>query len=205
MNLHEIYQATHNAGIIFPMAIMLLEDDDDRRFVSQIYLDYRKLMYVVAREYFGQVKEDLDDAIGSTIERICRYCSTIRHIPEEGMKAYIVSVTGNTCRDLLRKKKKREELIDYSYTQERLEEIPDEVTVYKTVFDVGSTSDLEKAFHLLSSREQELIRMHHVDGIDIKTIAYELGINYGAARTALSRARNHLIEIVKREGQKQDD
>lgn len=205
MNLHEIYQATQNAGIIFPMAIMMLEDDDDRRFVSQIYLDYRKLMYVVAREYFGQEKEDLDDAIGSTIERICRYCSTIRNVPEEGMKAYIVSVTGNTCRDFLRKKKKREELIDYSYTQERLEEIPDEVTVYKTVFDVGSTSDLEKAFHLLSSREQELIRMHHVDGIDIQTIANELGINYGAARTALSRARNHLIEIVKRGGQKQDD
>ena len=57
----------------------------------------------------------------------------------------------------------------------------------------------------MSSREQELIRMHHVDGIDIQTIAYELGIHYGAARTALSRARNHLIEIVKREGQKQDD
>ena len=35
MNLHEIYQATQNAGIIFPMAIMMLEDDDDRRFVIE--------------------------------------------------------------------------------------------------------------------------------------------------------------------------
>ena len=205
MNPHEVFQISQHVGAVLPLSILILENDDDKHFVSRIYLDYRKLMYVVAREYFGNNKADLDDAIGTTIERICKYCSTIREIPEEGMKTYIVSITGNTCRDLLRKKKKREGLIDYSYTQERLEEIPDEKAGCKTVFDFATTSDLETAFSLLPSREQELIRMHHIDGIEIKTIANELGINYGAARTALSRARNHLIEIVKREGEKQDD
>ncbi len=200
MGLQDIYQLSQNACVAVPMAFLLIENDDDRLILTQIYKDYRKIMYAVARKYFGRNKSDLDDAIGTTIERLCQYCASIRKVPENKRATYIASVTGNVCRDMLRKKKRRNDFFDYSYSKEMMEEIPDENDCYNAVFEQATAQELEDAFNLLSPREKTLIYMHHVDGIDIKTIAVSLSISYGAARTALTRARNHLLRIIQEGG-----
>lgn len=194
----DIYQVFKHMNTVIPIAILLIEDDDDRMLLSQLYTDHRKLMFAVAKKYMGKDKEDLDEAISSTIERMCKYYTTIRDIPPTKREAYIATITSNVCRDLLRKKKRKNELFDYTYTKEKLEEIPEEENCYKSVFDEATAQELESAFDGLSPREKTLIYMHHIDGLEVKKIADDLNITYGAARTALSRAKNHLIEIVRR-------
>lgn len=200
MGLRDIYQLSQSACMAVPMAILLIENDDDRLILTHIYTNYRKIMYAIARKYFGRNKSDLDDVIGTTIERLCQYCPSIRKVPENKRATYIASVTGNVCRDMLRKKKRSNDFFDYSYSKEMMEEIPDENDCYKSVFEQSTAQELEDAFNLLSPREKTLIYMHHVDGIDIKTIAVSLSISYGAARTALTRARNHLLRIIQEGG-----
>ena len=197
MEPHNLYHVFKHMNTVIPMAILLIDNDDDRMLLSQIYTDHRKLIFAVAKKYMGKDKEDLDEAISSTIERICKYYTTIRDIPPTKREAYIATITSNVCRDLLRKKKRKNELFDYTYTKEKLEEIPEEENCYKSVFDEANALELECAFDDLSPREKTLIYMHHIDGLEIKTIADELNITYGAARTALSRARNRLISMVQ--------
>lgn len=72
----DIYQVFKHMNTVIPMAILLIEDDDDRMLLSQLYTDHRKLMFAVAKKYMGKDKEDLDEAISSTIERIS--CATKR-------------------------------------------------------------------------------------------------------------------------------
>ena len=197
MELHGMCQVAQSVYLVVPVAVLLIENEDDRRMLSQIYSDYRNIMYAVARKYLGGDKLDLDDAIGSTIARLCQYCGTVRKVPEDKRKSYIASVTGNVCRDIMRKKKRRNELFDYSYTKEMMEEIPEENDRCNAIFDQSTALELEEAFDLLAPRERTLIYMHHVDGLDIKTVAESLNISYGAARTALTRARNHLLRIIQ--------
>lgn len=194
----DIYQAVRQMHTVIPMAILLIEDEDGKMLLSQLYIDHRKLMFAIAKKYMGTNKEDLDEVISSTIERMCKYYTTIRDVPPPKREAYIATITSNVCRDLLRKKKRKNELFDYTYTKEKLEEIPEEEDCYKSVFDEASAQELESAFDGLSQRERTLIYMHHIDGLEVKKIAAELNISYGAARTALSRARNRLIEIARR-------
>lgn len=39
-------------GMAVPLAILMLESDDDRQFVETIYSQYRPLLYKVARHFF---------------------------------------------------------------------------------------------------------------------------------------------------------
>ncbi|MBR1710062.1 MAG: sigma-70 family RNA polymerase sigma factor [Clostridia bacterium] len=197
MDFFKIYQAAGHAGAVLPLAILMIESDDDREFVTRIFTEHKRTIYYAAREYFDKDDNEIEDVIGITVERICKYCSQVRKIPESKMRTYIISMTGNVCRDMLRKRKKRSDLFDYSISDKSLESIPSEYDLEATVFDIASAKELINAFDQLPVKERELIRMHHMDGVAIKDIASELDATEGAIRTALSRARKHLLEIVK--------
>lgn len=196
MAFFDMSQIAKYYGIVLPISILMIETDDDREFICRLYIDYRKLMFAVAYEYFNENDSDIDDVVGITVERLCRYCSTVRKIPENRIKQYIVSITGNVCRDLLRKRKRLGDITDTSYTDKMLEEIPDSHNPIDTIFDQASAQELIAAFDLLPLRERELIRMRHVDKSSIGIIAKELNISENTARTALSRARKHLIKLL---------
>lgn len=123
MDLFKVFQISGQLGPIVPMAVLLLDSEDDRNFVSQLVLRYQKTIYYVALEYFDQDDMDIDEAIGETIERICRYCSKLKEIPRSKIQKYIVSMTGNVCRDILRKRDRWGKIIDYTFDQENLDKI----------------------------------------------------------------------------------
>ena len=186
-------------GTVMPIAILMVENEEDRLFLEELYLKYRNLVYVIALEYFEGEDADLDDAVSNAIERICRYCSTIKGLPERAQKAYIVSVSENACRDLLRKRNKWRKMLDYSFDQSDLEMIPDERDPYETIFELGTVMELKKAFEKLRERDSELIRMHHVDGISIRAIAEDMGISENAVKIALFRARGNMLRLLKKQ------
>ena len=77
------------AGLILPSVIMMLKNDEDRQFVTELYLQYRELMYVVARRYFGDKEMDIEDAISIAVERMCRYIDSFRGIEQRKLKSYM--------------------------------------------------------------------------------------------------------------------
>lgn len=93
MAFFDMSQIAKYYGIVLPISILMIETDDDREFICRLYINYRKLMFAVAYEYFNENDSDIDDVVGITVERLCRYCSTVRKIPEDRIKQYIVSIT----------------------------------------------------------------------------------------------------------------
>ena len=183
--------------MVMPMAILMVENEEDRLFLEGLYLKYRNLIYAIALEYFEGEDVDLDDAVSNAIERICRYCSTIKGLPERAQKAYIVSVSENVCRDLLRKRSRWRKMLDTSYDSEDLEMIPDEKDPYETIFEQGTAAELKIAFAKLRERDSELIRMHHIDGISVRAIAKDMGLSENAVKIALFRARANMLRLMK--------
>ena len=55
--------------IDIPITILLIEDDSDRAFMEQLYLDYSKLMYAVAMSRLGNPL-DAEDAVHEAILRL---------------------------------------------------------------------------------------------------------------------------------------
>lgn len=187
------------SSVAFSMALMMLESDDDREYVTRLYYSYRGLFYKIAMKFFGPNMAEVEDAISSAIAAICEYLSAIRRLSDDKIPAYMVAIIRHVCIkriSKLNKERKNVLKIDISELDESLaapENLED------IVFAKVSAAFLLDAYYLdLNERDKELIRMRHIDMLSINQIACAWGISEGAARTALSRAKKRLVDKARK-------
>ena len=94
------------------------------------------------------------------------------------------------------KKNRDDALRDYSCSEDDIEKIPNANDPFQTVFDHSDAMLLLESFDALSSKERILIQMRHIDKMEYREIALELGTTEQAARVALHRAKRHLQRIA---------
>lgn len=184
------------AGTMIPLAILLIEDDAQRQFLTEIYLEYKALMYKTAIDFFGKGSGEAEDAVSASVERMCRYSHTRQAVACNKRAAYIVLLVENACRDRLRQIVRRRGLYNDGLTDEELEQMPDGEDPYATVFDRSDAAELLASFQGLTERERELIWMRHVDLMEYHEMAAALHMKEGAVRTALSRAKKRLEALA---------
>lgn len=189
-----------------PVLVLAMLNDSDREFLQELYFQHRKTMYHVARKHFADKPEELEEAISITLERMCRYVKKLREVPSNKMKAYVVLMIENVCRNRLRQIIREREQGTVPFDDSNLYNA-DTISVdpYETLFDYVDAKTLLASFQGLSQRDQDLIWMRHVERMDYTEIADELHMNAGAVRTALSRAKNRLEEIAREGGITNDE
>ena len=189
-----------------PVLVLAMLNDSDREFLQELYFQHRKTMYHVARKHFADKPEELEEAISITLERMCRYVKKLQEVPSNKMKAYVVLMVENVCRNRLRQIIREREQGTISFDDSNLYNA-DTISVdpYETLFDYADAKTLLASFQGLSQRDQDLIWMRHVERMDYTEIADELHMNAGAVRTALSRAKNRLEEMAREGGITNDE
>jgi len=126
------------------------------------------------------------------------YNSLNRLKSEEAFFAWVRTVAINICRDHFRKKARR---IKACSLDEKVS--LDDGEVEKEVEDSSGDparllerQDLQEAVQRtidsLSEEHRTLVVLHHIEGMDLKDIARELGIPVGTAKSRLARARDEL-------------
>ena len=179
-------------GTTLPLAILLIENDEERQFLTEMYLQYKALMYKTAIDFFGEGNGEVEEAVGRFIERMCKYCHTFQAVACDKRASYIVMSVGNVCRDRLREIMQQRNVFNDLTDEDVMEQISGTDDVHGIVFDRAYAVDLLNSFEKLNDRERELILMRHVDMMGYDDIAAALHMKEGAVRTALSRAKKHL-------------
>ncbi len=182
---------TYSAASL-PLAMLMLASNEDRQFVEQLYFEYRRLMYFVAGKYFGHNDAEIEDAISSVVENMCKYVDAFRAVECNKRKSYVFSSIENVCRRRLRELGKQKLYQDDSATQETIERIPDTADVYTSVFAYADAITLLDELEGLSERDKELFRMRHVEKLTFAEIANQLCMTEQAVRTALTRAKQRV-------------
>ena len=182
-----------------PILALVLLNDSDRELIESVYFQHRQLMFHVARKYFSDKPDELEDVISTALERMCRYVSKIREVPGNKIQAYVVLIVENVCKIRLSQIIKERNLRAVQYDDEVLQNERCSDNLYDLVFDYADTRTLLASFKGLSQRDQDIIWMRHVDQMEYSEIAAALGMREGAVRTALTRAKARL-EKVAREG-----
>lgn len=182
---------TYSAASV-PFAVLMLTSDEDRQFVEQLYFEYRGLMYFVAGRYFGHNNAEIEDAISSVIENMCKYVDDFRAVECNKLKSYVFSSIENVCRRRLRELGKQRMYRDDGATQETIERIPDTADIYASVFAYADARTLLDELDGLSERDKELLWMRHVEKLTFAEIANRLGMTEQAVRTALTRAKQRV-------------
>lgn len=192
MQTFHVHQMMELYGTVSPLAILLIEDDEDRAFLSDAYIQYKALMYKVASDYFKSNKADIEDAVGESVERLCKYCKSFRAVPCNKRASYVVKLVENVCSTRLRAKIMEKDRYAFSMDEEPYEHFPAEDNVLETVFSHLYAEELIALFDQLPKKDQELIRMRHVDQMSYTEMAQTLNMKEGTVRTALSRAKQRL-------------
>lgn len=192
-------------GVAVPIAILLIENDEDREFLSQLYLDYRSLMYKVAKSFFHQNETEIDEAVGNAVERICKKCDVIKAVNCNKRPSYIVSIVKRICLTRLREINKQQSKTQYATETDPLDSVAGEENVESSALSRILAVDLLNSFKGLSNNDREIIIMRHVDKMEFEEIAAALGKKEGAVRTALTRAKDRLAKLAQSKRTDEDD
>lgn len=186
-----MFRSMNSLEMLLPVALLAIEDDEDRQLLTELYHTYKRLFYRVAARWFGQDHAEIEDAIATALEHTCRYIDRIKKVPPPKRPFYMRRIIENVCR---RRSVRRQS--DWAHCRS-LDADPElqlaaEDDVFVSAFDQVVVKDLLEAYSCISERDRNLIWMRHVEGMEFREIAEELQIREGTARTALSRARRRL-------------
>ena len=90
--------------LIMPIAIQMIENEEDRLFIERIYLQYEEDIFRVIRKYLGH-SQDVEDVVNDVCVRMIAHIERLREIESENPKSYICKMARNATFDLLRKKR----------------------------------------------------------------------------------------------------
>ena len=180
------------SGTVIPLAILIIESDEERAFLTEMYLQYKALIYKTAISFWGQNEAEAEDAVGASVEKMCKYCHAFQAVECNKRASYVVTLVENVCRDRLRVVVRQRAAFGDTFDEEEIEQIAGLDDVHGIVFDRIYAVDLLDSFQKLSERERDLICMRHIDMMEYDEMAAALHMKEGAVRTALSRAKQHL-------------
>ncbi|MBQ8162269.1 MAG: sigma-70 family RNA polymerase sigma factor [Clostridia bacterium] len=203
MQIPNLPQMLEMSTCVVPFSILMIELDDDRAFLSDLYFQYRSVMYRAAARYFKNNPAEIEEAFSDTLERLCKYCDHVRTIPQNRLRAYLVKTVDNVCLTRLADIRKEMDHTAFSMDQECAESLPAHEDVVETVLSHCTVEELYQYFDQLSERDQWLIRMRYVHQMSYAEMAQILHLNEGTVRTALSRAKQRLETLILQD--KKDD
>lgn len=185
------------AAVFLPAVLLATASDADREFLTQIYLDYRNLIYRVALTFFPDDRCEAEDAFSNTLEKLCRRPELLRSIADAQKASYIAVITANTCRDILRRKKRS--IYAYSLEDGSMDWAADPADPYENLFEYGTMEEVLDEWQTLTDKDRDIIRMRYAEEKTIPEMAALLNVRESSIYSALFRARKHLTEHLRKE------
>lgn len=153
---------------------------------KQCMMPYARQMYALA---FSILKDssDAEDAVQDVFLRMWEKRSGMGSITN--LKAYLLSAVRNRAFDMMEKRR--------SGGDEGVLELSDEGKDAGQTERKDAVSKIIGLIAALPEPQRTVISMHDIEGIEYDEISRLTGMNEGALRTALSRARRRIRETFK--------
>ena len=179
-----------------PYFILAIEDLDDREFMSQLYIDFHRLMCHEARK-IARNAWTAEDIVQDTLLKLIDKVSLLRSLPERRLVNYIISATKNTAYNYFRKKL-HEDLLSF-------DELGNDETnismshgwdIEKMVIFNDDLKKLSQVWSEIDKRSQYLLEGRYILGKSSAEMALDLGIQPNSVRMALTRARQTAYKLI---------
>lgn len=166
--------------------LSVLESPEDRRLFTALYEQHRDSMERIALNMLRDA-HDAEDAVQNAFLQIIRHFDQVPTIPPDRIAFWIISITQNEARILLRKKRRTMPMDDLDDWDGHI----DDETDY---------AELLEMLDQLPETYQLVIEMKFLMGCTDEEIAQKLGLSQTAVSTRVSRGRMLLKKILEKEG-----
>lgn len=152
----------------------------DVRAFERVYREHQNALFGVALRMLGR-QEDAEDAVQTTLIRLYRSIGNYRF--EARLGSYLMRILINVCYDLLKARKKRQQL-----------------EIEPTSTDRSSSPDLrlqlEEAILTLPDRMRACFVLFAVEGYAQKEIAEMLDVRIGTVKAQIFQAKERLRDLL---------
>ena len=134
---------------MIPIIILSIENEDDREFMSRLYLDYRKRMFAKILGYVSD-QTAAEDVLHDAVVKLIGKVELLRTLDEKRLACYVTETAKNAAKDFLRRqtpsvpltKKEMDELPDLGeLPEETAEEVAQAITDgLKTCFGIDTAA-----------------------------------------------------------------
>jgi RNA polymerase sigma-70 factor (ECF subfamily) len=183
--------------LLFPLAITQIENDDDRAFMEEVYVEYRHLYCSVAQEYVSLL--DSEDIVQDACEKLCNRIPRLREMLPSVLRLYSVTIVRHTAIDYLRQQNRIKEHMDDLPEDEFAEIASVDVAVEEAVLQRAHIEDVRRAIDKLPKRQEEVMMMRYFDDMSIREIAEILGLSENNVYGTIKRARARITVMLKSE------
>lgn len=186
------------APMLFPVALLLLDSDENLRLLMDLYEAYAEAMLAVAAHMLGS-RQEAEDAVSQSFIQLHRHIDKIRRVPCNKLRPYVVSTVRNVSLTMLRRRQReRGRLAELDEALEATLPHPSEPTEDLALAAITAERLIE-AIGRLPRDKAEVLRLSAVEGMDDRQMASLLGIRPTSVRSRLSRARAALRELLEGE------
>ena len=86
---------------MLPICILAIRDDDDRAYMTRLFVKYQRLMYRTIYDTLGD-KWTTEDVLQTTLLRLIDHLDTLRRLEPEGLAGYIAAACRHTAYNAVR-------------------------------------------------------------------------------------------------------
>lgn len=151
--------------------------------ITDIYCEYADMVYRIALMILKNNSE-AEDATQAVFIKLINFQSQFQN--EEHLKAWLITVTKNTCKDML-KSWWRSKQVDFDSIKEASYMLQD------------VENDIWIKVMKLHTKYKLPLYLYYFEGYDTKEISEILEVNYATVRTRLRTARNKLKLLIEEE------
>ncbi len=174
--------------------------EGDLRAFEQLVKRYQGPVYSFCRR-MTRSNEDAEDVAQETFVRVFRSLDRLK--PRAKFSTWLYTVARNLCLNLLRDQARRQtqplEVATGKKPHSQRGEVADENYRPDTIAARHEISAaLCEVLEELSVAHREIIVLREFDGLDYHEIATVLGCRVGTVKSRISRARQHLQELLKK-------
>jgi RNA polymerase sigma-70 factor (ECF subfamily) len=141
---------------------------------------YKDTVFRISLSYLGNTY-DADDVVQEVFMKL--YITTKHFATDDHVRYWLIRVTINTCKNLLRSSWKTKNVA------------LDQVTEPIAVFEQSEQEDLYQAVMELPEKYRTVLYLYYYEELSTKEIARLLKITVSSVTTRLSRARDQLKEV----------
>ena len=176
--------------LFFPLAILEMPLGNDREYIEQLYVRYRRLMFYIAGKYCDD-PGDADDIVSDTCVALIRKVSTLRELEDNQLRTYVATAAKNTAINWLTKRKRLESRF-VPVDDEKVVQFPTYDEPGNRIIFEDELNAVMQAIRRLPEREQLVVRMKFSMKKSTEEIAEAVGISESSVRKYLSRARERI-------------
>ena len=182
---------------LIPYCILVIEDDDDREFMTLLYIRYQRLLY---KEIYEILKNswNTEDILQATLVKLIDKIPELRQKERPQLVGYICAAARNTALNFLRAQDK---IAPFSFEEYMMQSEPNEERrqMEEYMISKDEIDELVRRWPKLDDRSKMLLEGKYILGKIDEVLAEELSIKPASVRMALTRARQCAYQLLAEE------